>query len=856
MEPTRRAPGLSRIALLAVAVLAALVLLAWGALVVLLPPARLRAVVQEQASRLLTREVRFDGVSVGLLPPVRVSVSGPALAEPGGFDHGTAFQAGAIAIDIDPFALLSRRVVVRRIVLDRPALHLVMHADGTTNLDGLVKAQPASSSSSGPAMDLSVRAFEVRDGRVLVDDVRAGRRTAFTLETRTSLSVEGGRRVATSGTTTLGGLATGPLSAAKVEELGQSLAKVRWTLVHEGKFDGAARRLALGRLALTFERTALTLSGIVDDPGPRARVDLRARGAGVDIAGLLRVLSAADAAALHGISGGGRLDFDLRILGALGAAAPPRVTGTLSLADGAFRYTGAPASVSGLAFAARFAPDSLLIPDARASVAGQPVRAALGVTRFADPMVTFRLQGDVDLAAVAPLAAPRAVTLGGQARVDVRGRGRARDPGTMALEGAATLRGVRVAGPALPAPVEQVNGEIVFSPQAAEVRKLSAKAGKSSFTLDAKVTRPLALMAPAGKVAPAGVDFTLDSPYLDLAELLPPTPGPALLPNAAGGGRVRIGRLRNQRLDVGDVRARVVMTPTSLTVPEFSLRGYDGRVHGSAAFDLRDPASPGFDVKAAVDSVSADALLSAWTPAKGLLRGVMSTDLALAGDGTRPEQLRRSLTAVGLASLLNGQIGPGPVLEAVAAATGVPGLKEARFKDLKLPFQVERGRVTTREVDLRTSAGDWKVSGAIGFDGALDYAMSITVPPDQVERLGARAALAAGALSDAQGRMLIDLRVGGTAASPKVSLDTGAMKARLAGRASDALAQQKARLETDLREAARRRLSAAPGDSSGKVLAGPTPSVDSLKSIGRDLLRGFFAKPRPKPVTVDSAAVR
>jgi hypothetical protein len=157
-------------------------------------------------------------------------------------------------------------------------------------------------------------------------------------------------------------------------------------------------------------------------------------------------------------------------------------------------------------------------------------------------------------------------------------------------------------------------------------------------------------------------------------------------------------------------------------------------VSGVRAFDLRDPASPGFAVKASVDSVQADALLSAWTPMKGFVRGSMSSSLDLAGDGTRPEQLQRSLTAIGLALLLNGQVGPGPVLEAIAAATRLPSLREAKFQDLKVPFQVERGRVAMRDAELHTTSGDWKFSGSVGFDGSLDYAVSITVPAEQVAR--------------------------------------------------------------------------------------------------------------------------
>src|SRR5439155_8473927 len=245
-------------------------------------------------------------------------------------------------------------------------------------------------------------------------------------------------------------------------------------------------------------------------------------------------------------------------------------------------------------------------------------------------------------------------------------------------------------------------------------------------------------------VAPAGVEFKLDSPYLDLAELLPVTPGAPVLPNATGGGTVRIARLKHQKLDVSDVAARVGLEPGVLTVPDFSLKAYGGSSRGNARFDLREPAKPVFALKSRVDSLNADALLSAWTPAKNFLHGSLTTDLDLSGAGLTPNDLKRTITAVGVAAIARGTLGPGPALEAVARLTRMPALKELHFKDGHVPFRVKNGRVVTDPVVLGGEHGQWKLAGAVGFDGSLDYAVSATLPPEVASRLGAASALAAG----------------------------------------------------------------------------------------------------------------
>lgn len=822
------------------------VLLAWAALSVLMPPAQVRAIVSRQLARSLSRDVRFADASLSPWPPVRLRVANLEVAEPGGFANGTAFAAKAVDLDLDILPLLSHRMRVNDLKLHEPVLHLMLRADGTTNFDSLGTGPNKPGKRAGAPMDLVLRQFQIQGGRVLVDDMRAGRRRSFAIETRTDLSIErGGERVATSGETKLSGLANGPLTATRIADLDHSLSKLVWTVRHQGKYDAQKNRLALEQLALAFGRTELALSGVVDSLGPHARFDLRAKGANFELAEIMSWVAAADANALHGLSGRGRLAFDLGLRGAMGA--PPAVTGVLTVQNGAFRYPGAPVGVEAVTFAANFTPDRMTITDLRASVSGQPVRAQLRAWHFVDPQLEFAVQGNLDLAAVAPLLAKQGGRVTGRAVVDVRGGGRAKDPGALALDGRAQLQDVSVEQPGLPKKIEGINGLVRFSPQQAQVQHLTARAGLSSYTLDATVTRPLALLATPGKVEPAGVTFDFRSPYLDLAELLPVTPGAPYLPNARGHGNVEITRLKHGKLDVADVKAAVQLQPAALETNAFSLQGYGGTVKGSARFDLHDTAKPVFAIKAQVEKVQADALLSTWTAAKGLVSGALSTTLDFSGQGLGVAELKRTLTLVGLASMSEGQLGPGPTFDAIAQFVKVPQLKQVRFKALELPLRIERGKVLTDRVKFTGPNGDWQLAGAIGFDGALDYAVSITLPPEVAAALNAKSALAAGAFSDDQGRVLLDLRVTGPARAPRISWDSRAMGDRLAGRASAALAEQRAKIEADVKAAAQQALLDALSGKRDSTGARPSSlDPDSLKKAAKDLLDSFF-KPKPKP---------
>src|SRR5262249_58406424 len=114
--------------------------------------------------------------------------------------------------------------------------------------------------------------------------------------------------------------------------------------------------LALEQLALGLGKAEISFAGVVDDPGPRARLRLTAKGADVQFGELLRALSAAEQPALKGISGSGVMGFDLAVEGALGGAALPAVRGAIGVRDAALRDPGAPAAVSAPHFTARPAP--------------------------------------------------------------------------------------------------------------------------------------------------------------------------------------------------------------------------------------------------------------------------------------------------------------------------------------------------------------------------------------------------------------------------------------------------------------------------------------------------------------------
>jgi hypothetical protein len=206
----------------------------------------------------------------------------------------------------------------------------------------------------------------------------------------------------------------------------------------------------------------------------------------------------------------------------------------------------------------------------------------------------------------------------------------------------------------------------------------------------------------------------------------------------------------------------------------------------------------------------------------------------------------------------NGTLGPGPVLRAIAQATGIQAFEKLRFRDLKLPFRVERGRMITDPVVLDGDYGRWQLVGGIGFDGTLDYAVSVALPPSAAALVHARSSTVARALADSSGSLLLDLRVSGAVAAPRVVWDTRATQDRLAGKLSKAILDQRKRIEDQvLTEAQARRKTV---EDSARIAVNQVQQAarDSLQRRARNVLDGFFrdkgSKPAPEPPKIEAPA--
>ncbi len=143
------------------------------------PPARIKALVEEQVKERLHRELRLGDVSVGLWSGL--SLEKIELSENPGFAGGTFLSAEKVSVEPFLLPLLKGRVVVKRVSLKGPSVKVVRFPGGRFNFSDLTGPAAApgarpSPTGGGPSakMSLLVNAVSIKGGAFSFDDRQGG----------------------------------------------------------------------------------------------------------------------------------------------------------------------------------------------------------------------------------------------------------------------------------------------------------------------------------------------------------------------------------------------------------------------------------------------------------------------------------------------------------------------------------------------------------------------------------------------------------------------------------------------------------------------------------------------------------
>ena len=198
--------------------------------------------------------------------------------------------------------------------------------------------------------------------------------------------------------------------------------------------------------------------------------------------------------------------------------------------------------------------------------------------------------------------------------------------------------------------------------------------------------------------------------------------------------------------------------------------------------DVRKPSRVETKVEFSMDNVEAGEALGALSPLGNLIQGrftMKSNAQLVAGPDINP---LLALTAAGSALSNKGTV----TLESFIAPLGriqgfdITPFNKFDYREWAGSFFIKDGRFYADNWRINSTRGAWDIKGSFGFDGSLDYAVRIVLPPDvqaQMKDLN-KYKQAFDLMRDAGGNLVLDIHIGGDAKHPSASLDLAKAKGK------------------------------------------------------------------------------
>lgn len=888
-----------KIALGVGAALALLLAALLGALAVLFPPARVKAIVLEKAGEALHREVKLETASLRVFPFLGVSLEGFEVANnpDSGFGGEPLLRLASLDVKLSTMSLLRMAPVVNGIVLREPAVRVEILADGRTSLDGLggakdTAAPPPPTDSVKPLelpFPLSVERIAIVDGSVRWLDRKDGREVVLgDIDQEVSLRSDAKlENVLTKGRLDLRDVSVGG-AGLPVRKGG-----IRLFVEHDVKLNLPGALVEVTSLKFGVQDLALELSGKASNILVAPVVDVRLRTTSpIDLAKLLAEIPKEISPELAKLTLAGTVDLDFAAAGGVTGGQIPVVNGSVHLREVSASTQGVPAKLEKLGLALHVKSTSTIEIDSTSwRLNGDPGHLVLaldslplGADSLRKPVLrNLDAKGSVDLAAFAQVAAPMAPILDtlkptGRLSWQLLAKGILDPADPMGLSVAGEL-GLLAVEASVPGGNDRVklDGKVGVSNTTANLA-LALLSGPTDLSVKGSAVDWLALALPklsAGRVAK--IDVAVVSKTIDLDRLLPP---PDTTAKVEASKPLQLPKLPPVALRASFDAGLIKVMGQSLTQTQGKLSLLEGqlvesvtggiargRIQQNLSANLNDPSKLSAKFAANLTGVQIHDVLvglkdriPAGTAREfhDKIHGTGNVSVKASVEGP-PAQLADILTADLDMDLKDGKLAGVPAAQKLGGGlkkvwSGAPTFDPLQFAKFLMQARVKEGRVEL--VDLQIDGAEVGLIQSKGFvnkDQTLDLKVNTHMPAASSGMLQGGAGLLASATGpvasalgvssgqalpqDDQGRVVLSWLITGPLASPTVRPDASALTSAAKGAAAAATAALKAKAEAEAAKV-KAAAEAAKAEAEAKAREAVEQKKNEVKNKAQDAIKG------------------
>jgi hypothetical protein len=316
------------------------------------------------------------------------------------------------------------------------------------------------------------------------------------------------------------------------------------------------------------------------------------------------------------------------------------------------------------------------------------------------------------------------------------------------------------------------NAGLSFSPRYVDLSAFSAKIGKNDIQANGKLENFIPYFL---KDETLKGNLAVNSNYLNLNDFMSGDEAASSTADSTAVGIIEIpknidfdlaGNFKQvifDNLNMSNVVGQITVKDGKASMKNLAMNALGGKLNVNGYYDTgKNPKQPEVSMALDIQEASFAKTFSTFVTIQKLapifenLLGNYSTHFQMnspLGEDFMP--ILSSLTANGLLSSNNVEVSGNPVLTGLASTLKNESLKDLKIKDLKLPFSINNGRVTTNPFDIKFGEGVMNLQGSTGLDQSIDYLAKINLAGK----------LANNYLNN------VNVKIGGTFTNPKFNLD-------------------------------------------------------------------------------------
>ncbi len=530
----------------------------------------------------------------------------------------------------------------------------------------------------------------------------------------------------------------------------------------------------------------------------------------------------------------------------------------IKVADGTFRYPALPKGVEAINIAANVnnpgGSADLTVVNVNPfsfNMAGNPFSVtALIKTPVSDMSVAASAHGVLDLGMIKEVYPLDSMELNGVVRAGVDVAALMSDIEHERYEnvkasGEVALADMLFKSAGMP-DVQIKKSTLSFSQRYLELSQTEIAMGRNDFTIDCRVENYIAY---AMKDQTLRGTLNLKSKYLNVNDFM----GGETTETAADTSALSVIEVpRNlelqvaasmtkviyDKLEIDNLAGQIAVSGGALDMKNLSMQTLGGAVRMSGRYSTANSVEqPEFGASFGMDGLSFAKTFSSFVTIQKIAPLFENLNGKFSGSMTLNTLLDKTMTPVlpslqGKGSLATKDLSLAEVgvISSILDLARIAGVKDRKVKDLKVDFTIQDGKVRTAPFDIKMGDVSMNLSGTTSLDRTIDYTGRVQLPES--------------ALSAYVGS--VNLKIGGTFASPQVSLDTKNIASQaIQGVVNNLLGETSKKLGVDLSDATKQKeaLIKSAKDGGEIIMAEARKQADALTTkAGKDPISQLAAK--------------